>query len=159
MAAGRHQRIRRAVSGAALGCAVTFLLVSCSDYPVEVDSVDQLTGVWSDFAGRTVEFKDDGTFTAKGLDKADVGSECAGIGDRQEGTVSLSGSSDEVTFDGVECEGMKLAFYGSPSSFVICFTQDMTSGGCTGEFSRKEGAPAAPSASGAPSTPGRGPTG
>ncbi|MGD1225363.1 hypothetical protein AB9Q10_43880 [Streptomyces krungchingensis] len=138
MAAEQHQRIRRAFMGAASVCAATFLLASCSDYPVEVDTVDQLTGVWSDFAGRMVEFKDDGTFTAKGLDKADVGADCSGIADRQRGTVSLSGTYGEVTFDGVDCEGMKLAFYGSPSSFVACFTQDMTSGGCTDEFSRKD---------------------
>lgn len=125
--------------GAALGCAVTFLLSSCSDYPVEVNTNGQLAGVWSDFAGRTVEFEGDGTFTAQGLDKADAGDECPGIADRQHGTVSLFGSYGEVTFDGVDCEGMKIGFQGSPSSFVVCFTRDLASGGCTGEFSRKEG--------------------
>ncbi|WP_405635800.1 hypothetical protein OHB53_23770 [Streptomyces sp. NBC_00056] len=149
MAADQHQRIRRAFMGAALGSAVTFLLTSCSVYPVEVNAIDQLAGVWSDVAGRTVEFKDDGTFTAKGLDKAEVGAECSGIADRQHGTVSLFGTYGEVTFDGVVCEGMKLAFYGSPSSFVACFTRDMTSGGCTDEFSREEADP---------SDPGREPT-
>ncbi|PBC63873.1 hypothetical protein BKI49_12155 [Streptomyces sp. Tue6028] len=139
MAADQHQRIRRAFMGAALGCVVTLLLASCSDYPVEVDTVDQLTGVSSDFAGRTVEFKGDGTFTAEGLDKAEVGAECSGIADRQQGTLSLLGSYGEVTFDGVDCEDMKLAFHGSPSSFVACFTRDMTSGGCTDEFSREKG--------------------
>jgi hypothetical protein len=125
--------------GATLGCAVTFLSASCSDYPVEVDSVDQLTGVWSNWDGATVEFKDDGTFTARGLNKEDVGYECSGIADRQHGTLSPSGTFAEVTFDGVDCEDMKLAFYGSPSSFVACFTRDVTAGGCTDEFSRKDG--------------------
>ncbi|MEV7281912.1 hypothetical protein [Streptomyces sp. NPDC093111] len=113
-----------------------FLLVSCSTYPVEVRTADQLTGTWTDFAGRTVEFKDDGTFTAKDLDKADVGAECSGIAALQKGTVSLSGAYGDVTFDGVDCEDMKLAFYGSPSSFVACFTRDVTAGGCTGELRR-----------------------
>ncbi|WP_418961620.1 hypothetical protein [Streptomyces tritici] len=36
---------------------------------------------------------------------------------------------------------MRLAFYGSPSSFVACFTKDVTSGGCSHEFSRDEGDP------------------
>lgn len=90
MAADQHQRIRRALMSAALGGAVTFLLASCSGYyPVEVNTVDRLTGVWSDWTGATVEFKDDGTFTAKGLDKADVvGWGCSGFADRQHGTWS-----------------------------------------------------------------------
>ncbi|TXS29787.1 hypothetical protein EAO71_14290 [Streptomyces sp. ms191] len=116
---------------------MAFLLTSCSVYPVEVDTVDQLAGVWSDFDGRTVEFKDDGTFTAQGLDEAGIGAQCSGIAARQHGAVSLSGTYGEVTFDGVDCEGMALAFYGSPSSFVACFTRDPVSGGCTDEFSRK----------------------
>lgn len=126
--------------GAALGCAATFVSASCStsDYPVEVRTVDQLVGVWSDFAGSTVEFKGDGTFTAKGLDRAAIGAECAGIADRQNGTVALSGTYGEVTFDGVDCRGMELAFYGSPTSFVVCFTRDAASGGCADEFSRKK---------------------
>ncbi|MFE0652743.1 hypothetical protein ACFVZH_29630 [Streptomyces sp. NPDC059534] len=133
--------MRRAGVGVVLGCGVMFLVAACSVYPVEVDSVDQLEGVWSDFAGRTVEFKDDGTFTAKGLDKAAIGAECSGIADRQEGSVSLAGTYGEVTFDGVDCEGMELAFYGSPSSFVACFTGDAASGGCADEFSRKDDGP------------------
>lgn len=139
MAADRHQRIRRAFMGAALGCAVTFLLASCSDYPVQVDTVDQLTGVWSNWAGATVEFKGDGTFTAKGLGKGDLGDECSGIADRQQGALSPSGTFAEVTFDGVDCAGMKLAFYGSPDSFVACFTRDVTAGGCTDEFRQEDG--------------------
>ncbi|MEV0976975.1 hypothetical protein [Streptomyces sp. NPDC049915] len=123
---------------------MTFLSASCSVYPVEIDSADQLAGVWSDFAGRTVEFTDDGTFTAKGLDKAYVGAECSGIADRQHGTLSLFGTYGEVTFDGVDCEGMKFAFYGSPSSFVACFTRDVTSGGCTDEFRRRKTDPSDP---------------
>ncbi|MEW2415359.1 hypothetical protein AB0953_16810 [Streptomyces sp. NPDC046866] len=118
---------------------MAFLLSSCSSYPVQVNTVDQVTGVWSDFAGRTVEFKGDGTFTATGLDTSDLGAACPGIADRQHGAVSLGGSYGDVTFDGVDCEGMRLAFYGSPSSFVACFTQDVTSGGCTDEFRRKGG--------------------
>ncbi|MFC8505240.1 hypothetical protein ACFU3J_03870 [Streptomyces sp. NPDC057411] len=113
----------------------------CSEYAVQVDSFDQLTGVWSDHAGRTVEFKGDGTFTGTGLDKAAVGVSCSGIAARQEGSVSLSGTYAEVTFDGVECDGMNLTFHGSPSSFVACFTQDMASAnaGCSDEFSRDRG--------------------
>lgn len=138
MAAGRHQRIRRAFMGVAWGCGVSFLLTSCSTYPVEVTSADQLAGVWEDFAGRTVEFKGDGTFTATGMDEADVGEECSGVAATQQGALSLSGTYADVTFDGVDCEGMMLAFYGSPSSFVVCFTRDVTAGGCTGELSRKD---------------------
>ncbi|MFG3345129.1 hypothetical protein ACGF1Z_08675 [Streptomyces sp. NPDC048018] len=126
---------------------MALLLVSCSDYAVRIDTADQLTGVWSDFAGRTVEFKDDGTFTANGLDKADVGTECSGIAAQQRGTVSLSGPGGygEVSFDGVDCAGMKLAFYGSPTSFVACFTQDVAPGtGCTGEFHRQHADSGAP---------------
>ncbi len=141
MAADRLQRIRRACRGAAWGGAATFLLAACSGYyPVEVDSADQLTGVWSDWSGVTVEFEDDGTFTAEGFDKEDVvGWGCSGFAERQHGTWTPSGSYGDVTFDGVDCEDMKLAFYGSPSSFVACFTQDVTSGGCTHEFSRDRG--------------------
>jgi hypothetical protein len=141
MAADQHQRIRRAFTSAASGGAVTFLLASCSGYyPVEVNTADRLTGVWSDWTGATVEFKDDGTFAAKGLDKADiVGWGCSGFAGLQHGTWSPSGTYGEVTFDRVDCEDMKLAFYGSPDSFVACFTRDVTSGGCTHEFSRKEG--------------------
>ncbi|MET9677062.1 hypothetical protein ABZY68_28815 [Streptomyces sp. NPDC006482] len=118
-----------------------FLLASCSGYyPVEVDTVDRLTGVWSDWTGATVEFKDDGTFTAAGLDKADViGWGCTGFAERQHGTWSPSGTHDTVTFDGVDCEDMSLAFYGSPESFIFCFTRDVTAGGCSHEFSRDTG--------------------
>ncbi|MEU6978361.1 MULTISPECIES: hypothetical protein [unclassified Streptomyces] len=116
---------------------MTFLATSCSVYPVEVETADQLVGVWSDFAGRTVEFKGDGTFTAKGLDEAEVAADCSGIADPQQGSLALGGTYADVTFDGVDCEGMKLAFYGSPSSFVACFTRDVTVGACTDELSRK----------------------
>lgn len=141
MAAGTHRWMRRAFKGVALGCVAGVLLAGCSDYPVEVDSSGQLTGVWSDYAGRTVEFADDGTFTARGLDKAMVGASCDGVAERQQGAVDLQGSYAEVTFDGVECEGMNLTFHGSPSSYVFCFTRDMTAGGCTDEFSRKSARP------------------
>ncbi|MFJ3714488.1 hypothetical protein [Streptomyces sp. NPDC090057] len=139
MAGNQHQAIRRAFMGAALGCAVTFLLASCSDYPVEVTTADQLTGVWSDWTGATVEFKDDGTFTAKGLDKVSdvVDSGCSGFTERLHG--SWSPTYGTVTFDGVDCKDMRLAFHGSPDSFVACFTRDMTSEGCANEFNRKEG--------------------
>ncbi|MET9964235.1 hypothetical protein ABZ128_35015 [Streptomyces sp. NPDC006326] len=148
MAADRHQRIRRAFTGAALGCAVTFLLASCSVYPVAINAVDQLTGVWSSYnTEATVEFKDDGTFTGKGLDKSDLGTFwCSGIADRQHGTWSHLGNFTEVTFDGVDCEGMQFAFYGSQSHFIACFTRDVTSG-CTEEFRKAD-----------PSDPGPEPT-
>ncbi|MFG2328389.1 hypothetical protein ACGFMM_02060 [Streptomyces sp. NPDC048604] len=118
---------------------MTFLLASCSGYyPVHVDSADRLTGVWTDWSGATVEFKDDGRFTATGFDKEDiVGWGCTGFAEQQQGTWSPAPYS-EVTFDGVDCEDMSLAFYGSPSSFVACFTKDMTAGGCTHEFSRQQ---------------------
>ncbi|MFE5943675.1 hypothetical protein [Streptomyces sp. NPDC056480] len=73
---------------------MTLLSASCSGYyPVEVDSADQLTGVWSDWSGVTVEFEDDGTFVAKGLDKDDVvGWGCTGFAERQHGTWSPFGT-------------------------------------------------------------------
>ncbi|MFF4163023.1 hypothetical protein [Streptomyces sp. NPDC001741] len=141
MGADRRQRIRRAFVGAASGPAVALLLTSCSGYyPVAVDSAEQMTGMWSDFSGATVEFEDDGTFVAEGFDTKDiVGWGCSGFAGRQHGTWTPSGTYGEVTFDGVDCEDMQLAFYGSPSSFVACFTRDVTSGGCTHEFSREDG--------------------
>lgn len=140
MAAGRFQWVRRVCRGVASGGVVAILSACSGYYPVQVDTADQLTGVWSEWSGATVEFEDDGTFTATGLDQGDVvGWGCTGFAERQRGTWSPAGTYGDVTFDGVDCEGMELAFYGSPGSFVACFTQDETSGGCTHEFRRENG--------------------
>ncbi|MFE5542285.1 hypothetical protein ACFQ71_00545 [Streptomyces sp. NPDC056534] len=146
VAAGQCLWVRRACWRAVLGSAVVFLVAGCSGYyPVSVGRADQLTGVWSEWSGASVEFEDDGTFTATGLDESDVvGWGCTGFAERQRGAWSPSGTYGEVTFDGADCDDMQLAFYGSPTSFVACFTRDVTSGGCTHEFRRDEDASGGP---------------
>ncbi|MFB6621812.1 hypothetical protein ACFCWD_04485 [Streptomyces sp. NPDC056374] len=146
VAAGQCLWVRRACWRVVLGSAVVFLVAGCTGYyPVSVGRADQLTGVWSEWSGASVEFEDDGTFTATGLDVSDVvGWGCTGFAERQRGAWSPSGTYGEVTFDGADCDDMQLAFYGSPTSFVACFTRDVTSGGCTHEFRRDEGASGGP---------------
>ncbi|MFI8822251.1 hypothetical protein [Streptomyces sp. NPDC053431] len=128
------------------------LLTSCSVYPVAVDD-EGLTGVWSSYGSEaTVEFKADGTFTGKDLDKSNVGTlYCSGISARQHGSWSLSGTFAEVTFDGVDCQDMVFSFHGSPEHYIACFTRDVTAG-CTEEFDREEDGPSDPGREPAPST-------
>ncbi|MFI8960825.1 hypothetical protein ACIGO8_01820 [Streptomyces sp. NPDC053493] len=128
------------------------LLASCSDYAVSVESEDQVTGVWASYGSEaTVDFKADGTFTAKDLDTSDLGTTwCPGIADPQHGTWSLFGTYAEVTFEGVDCDDTMFAFHGSPEHFIACFTDDLTAT-CTEEFDREEHVPGS-------GDPGRKPT-
>lgn len=135
MAVGRYGRARWAV----VGVGVTVLVAGCSVYPVSVEA-GGVTGVWSSYGSEaTVEFKDDGTFVGTGLDASDVGTRwCSGIAGRQQGKWTPSGEFAEVSFDGVDCEDVDFAFYGSPEHYIACFTRDVTAG-CTEEFRREEG--------------------